>query len=68
MGLCRGDFLPCLSAIGAATVGRERRKDMRALTYSTESVIRRPPKEIFERYRRNLWMSPWHENAAYLPP
>jgi len=19
-------------------------------------------------YRRNLWMSPWHENAAYLPP
>jgi transposase len=21
-----------------------------------------------ERYRRNLWMSPWHENAAYLPP
>ncbi len=19
------------------------------------------------RYRRNLWMSPWHENAAYLP-
>jgi hypothetical protein len=20
------------------------------------------------RYRRNLWMSPWHENAAYLPP
>jgi hypothetical protein len=20
-----------------------------------------------ERYRRNLWMSPWHENAAYLP-
>jgi AraC-like DNA-binding protein len=21
-----------------------------------------------ERYRRNLWISPWHENAAYLPP
>jgi Arc/MetJ-type ribon-helix-helix transcriptional regulator len=21
-----------------------------------------------ERYRRNLWMSPWHEDAAYLPP
>ena len=21
-----------------------------------------------QRYRRNLWMSPWHENAAYLPP
>ena len=20
------------------------------------------------RYRRNLWMGPWHENAAYLPP
>jgi len=20
------------------------------------------------RYRRNQWMSPWHENAAYLPP
>jgi predicted RNA polymerase sigma factor len=20
------------------------------------------------RYRRNLWMSPWHEDAAYLPP
>ena len=20
------------------------------------------------RYRRKLWMSPWHENAAYLPP
>jgi S-adenosylmethionine-dependent methyltransferase len=20
------------------------------------------------RYRRNLWMSLWHENAAYLPP
>jgi len=19
-------------------------------------------------YGRNLWMSPWHENAAYLPP
>ncbi len=19
-------------------------------------------------YRRNQWMSPWHENAAYLPP
>jgi hypothetical protein len=23
---------------------------------------------ILARYRRNLWMSPWHENAAYLPP
>jgi hypothetical protein len=23
---------------------------------------------IRQRYRRNLWMSPWHENAAYLPP
>jgi hypothetical protein len=22
----------------------------------------------FESYGRNLWMSPWHENAAYLPP
>jgi transposase len=21
----------------------------------------------WRRYRRNLWMSPWHENAAYLP-
>jgi len=20
------------------------------------------------RYRRNVWMSPWHEDAAYLPP
>jgi hypothetical protein len=19
-------------------------------------------------YGRNLWMSPWHESAAYLPP
>jgi catechol 2,3-dioxygenase-like lactoylglutathione lyase family enzyme len=24
--------------------------------------------EIIQRYRRKLWMSPWHENAAYLPP
>jgi hypothetical protein len=23
---------------------------------------------LLPRYRRNLWMSPWHENAAYLPP
>ena len=24
--------------------------------------------QVGRRYRRNLWMSPWHENAAYLPP
>jgi len=24
--------------------------------------------DLEERYRRKLWMSPWHENAAYLPP
>ena len=24
--------------------------------------------DVTGRYRRNLWMSPWHENAAYLPP
>src|SRR6266540_5278033 len=23
---------------------------------------------VVGRYRRKLWMSPWHENAAYLPP
>jgi K+/H+ antiporter YhaU regulatory subunit KhtT len=23
---------------------------------------------VYGRYRRSLWMSPWHENAAYLPP
>ena len=27
-----------------------------------------PGKLQYWRYRRNLWMSPWHENAAYLPP
>jgi len=26
------------------------------------------PRLVGSRYRRNLWMSPWHENAAYLPP
>jgi hypothetical protein len=24
--------------------------------------------EAVQSYGRNLWMSPWHENAAYLPP
>ena len=34
-----------------------------------EKHLRRAELKVAQaRYRRNLWMSPWHENAAYLPP
>jgi hypothetical protein len=25
-------------------------------------------RDLEKSYGRNLWMSPWHEDAAYLPP
>jgi hypothetical protein len=30
--------------------------------------MRQLPAHPEVRYRRKQWMSPWHENAAYLPP
>ncbi len=33
-----------------------------------QTAVGDPPARSGTRYRRNLWMSPWHENAAYLPP
>jgi uncharacterized protein YndB with AHSA1/START domain len=49
MGLDRGDFLPCRSAMGAATVGHgEKVEDMRALSYRIETVIHRPPEDVFD--------------------
>jgi len=32
------------------------------------ATVEQKAKDLLARYRRKLWMSPWHENAAYLPP
>jgi uncharacterized membrane protein len=50
-------------------------------TFENTVMIARPIEDVFAflsdlenvpkwelSYRRNLWVSPWHEDAAYLPP
>src|SRR5512133_442209 len=49
MGVGQGGLRPCPSAIGGLTVGHGgEMKDMRALAYRTETVIRRSPEEVFD--------------------
>jgi uncharacterized protein YndB with AHSA1/START domain len=67
MDLDGKDLLPCRLAMGASRVGRGGEvKDVRTLSYSTETVIRRPPEDVFEFCSDLRSELRWNPKARYV--
>src|SRR5215217_6960115 len=67
MGVGQGGLRPYPSAIGGLTVGHGgAMKDMRALAYRTETVIRRSPEEVFDFCSDLRSELQWNPKAKYV--